>query len=138
MKRTLHSDSKPFITVPVAQRSTNATVTGIAVDRDESKNYFRLAHVLIVVGEIANGTHEFAFEVSDDNVSWVSPDDQFLLGSVPGVLDSATDNAIHEFGYTGYERYLRVSLTVADVPALITGGTAGAVILMHGARRTPV
>lgn len=138
MKRTIHNDSKPFITLPVAARDANGSVVGTAVDRNESNNYFRLAHVLIIVGTISTGTHEFAFEVSEDNSSWTPPRTECLVGQMPGVLDSTSDNAVHEFGYTGPERYLRISLTVADIPPLNSGGASGAVILMHGARRTPI
>lgn len=137
MKRTISSETKPFVTLPVGQLNTDGTVNGNSVDRNESKNFFRLAHLLIITGTISDGTHTFAFEVSDDDTDWRPARSEFLSGALPTV-DSDDSDSVFELSYTGYERYLRASVTVDVSGVEPSGGTYGAILLMHGARRTPV
>jgi hypothetical protein len=70
------------------------------------------AVVLIDAGAISGAGASLTFEVqhSDDNVTFTAVADADLDGTEPAIT-AANDDQIHEVGYKGIKRYLRVSIT---------------------------
>lgn len=123
--------ARPTI-APAAVRA--ATVTGAAVDRMTDRGGFRSAMVVVNVGVVTDGTHTVVVQDSPDNSVWTAVADEFLQGTEPAIT-SANDERIHEIGYTGHQRYLRVVVNVTGSPA--TGGFYDAAILLGWPRHMP-
>lgn len=70
------------------------------------------AVVVIDAGAITGAGASLTFEVqeSDDNSTFTAVADADLRGTEP-VITSTNDDQIHEIGYHGIKRYLRVSVT---------------------------
>lgn len=132
MRRSLYSTcvAKPSIAAAVH----SATVTGAAVDRLVDGDAARSAMVLVHVGMVTDGTHTIEVQDSPDGSDWTAVAAEFLQGAEPAIT-SANDERVHEIGYTGHQRYLRVVSTVSGAP--VTGGAYGAVVLLGWPRRMP-
>lgn len=131
MKEAVYNQVRVVQSLPIAV--IDATDEGATVDRAQFKNFARSASVVVYAGTITDGTHTITLEESDNDSDWATA--TALLGSAP-VLTSANDERVHEFGYTGNARYLRVVTTVSGSPE--TGGVYGASILLGDARREPI
>lgn len=133
MRQSLYNTALAKVSIaPAAVRA--ATVTGTAVDRMTDQGGFRSALVLVNTGVVTDGTHTVVVQDSPNNSDWTAVADEFLQGSEPAIT-SANDERIHEIGYTGHQRYLRVVVNVTGSPA--TGGFYDAMILLGWPRRMP-
>ncbi|SDP60778.1 hypothetical protein SAMN04487905_10626 [Actinopolyspora xinjiangensis] len=135
MRETVYNSSLAQQALTIASRSSATTVNGATVDRHVLDNAFRSVAFHIHAGTITDGTHTFAVEDSDDGSSWSAADTAHLQGSAPE-LDSTSSDTVHEVGYVGPARYVRVSVTVGG--SLTSGGTYGATAVLTGGRREPV
>ncbi len=109
----MRGDLKNDLSAAQSLKATNQAdpavpVNGVGVDL---ANYGG-AVVLIDAGTIAGAGASLTFEVqeSDDNVSFAAVADVDLRGAEP-VINAANDDQIHEIGYHGIRRYVRVSIT---------------------------
>lgn len=118
--------------LPAAARTTNTT--GATVDRMTDEGGFRSALVVIHAGTVTDGTHTVEVQDSPNGSDWTAVANEFLQGTEPAIT-SSNDDRIHEIGYTGNERYLRVVITVSGSPS--TGGIYGATILLGWPRKMP-
>lgn len=105
-------------TLVPANRTADAT--GTAVDLANIGK----AAVVINVGAYTDGTHTFEVQHAPDDGSgspgtWEAVADSDLDGTEPTVDASGDANTVHEIGYQGANRHLRVSTTVS-------GTTSGA------------
>jgi hypothetical protein len=117
-----------------AARTANAN--GTAVDRMSNElSAFRSAMLVVAAGTVTDGTHAFKLQDSPDDSDWTDVAAEFLQGPAISIT-SDNDEAVFELGYTGHARYLRAVATVTGSPA--TGGIYSAVIVLSGARRTPI
>ena len=132
MKEAVYNRVRAVQSLAMVARDADDTFEGATVDRGQFKNFARSASVLVYAGVLADGTHTITLEESDDGETFATA--TALLGSAP-VITTANDAGIHEFGYTGNARYLRV---VSTTTATTDGGVYGAVILLGDARREPI
>ncbi len=126
MKKTLYSDSKPFLSIyPVDQTGANSGDAIIDTLGYES------ALIVCASGALTVNT-VFALEHGDAaNLSDVADvPDSDLKGSEPTLL-AATDNEVATFSYIGKKRYLRVKTSAGS-------GLIVAMIILHHPRHAPV
>lgn len=133
MRESLYNVALAKATIAPAAART-ATVTGTAVDRMTDEGGFRSALVVVNVGTVTDGTHTVVVQDSPNGSDWTAVDDTFLQGAEPA-LTAANDERVHEIGYVGHQRYLRVVVNVTGSP--VTGGLYDAVILLGWPRRMP-
>lgn len=133
MRSSLYNVAVAKSTVlPAGNRTTNTT--GTTVDRMTDEGGFRSALVVVHAGTVTDGTHTVEVQDSPNGSDWTAVAAEYLQGSEPAIT-SANDDRIHEIGYTGHQRYLRVVVTVSGSPA--TGGIYGASILLGWPRKMP-
>jgi hypothetical protein len=84
----------------------------------------RTAEVIVNAGTVTDGTHAIEVQESDDNTTFTAVAASDLLGSLPD-LTASNDAQVHEVGYIGHKRYLRV---VSTVSGATTGGVYGVVV----------
>lgn len=118
--------------LPAGPRTT--TTTGTTVDRMTDEGGFRSALVVLHVGTVTDGTHTVEVQDSPNNSDWTAVANEFLQGTEPA-LTSSNDERMHEIGYIGHQRYLRVVVTASGSPS--TGGVYGATILLGWPRKMP-
>lgn len=109
MRSDLKNDLAPAQSLKATSQADPAVpVNGTGVDLANHE----AAVVLIDAGAITGAGATLTFEVqeSDDNVSFTAVADADLRGAEP-VISSANHNQIHEIGYHGIKRYLRVAIT---------------------------
>lgn len=111
-----------------------ATTTGATVDRMTDRGGFRSALVVVHTGTVTDGTHTVEVQDSPNGSDWTAVANEFLQGTEPA-LTSSNDERVHEIGYTGHQRYLRVVVTASGSPS--TGGIYGATILLGWPRKMP-
>jgi hypothetical protein len=120
---------------PVAR--VNGTFNGLTVDR-AAGNGFDGAMATINTGTITDGTHTFTVQDSPDGSVWTNVAAGLLQGGARGVspaLLAADSNALVEIGYSGAQRYLRVTVVVTGAT---TGGIYSASIVLGFPRYRPV
>lgn len=133
MRRSVYNTMVAATTIlPAAARTT--TTTGATVDRMMSSGGFRSAMVVVHAGTVTDGTHTVEVQDSPNDSDWTAVAAEFLQGAEPA-LTSSNDEQVHEIGYTGHQRYLRVVVTVSGSPA--TGGVYSAVVLLGWPRSMP-
>lgn len=132
MRQSLYNTAISKQTLMPAART--ATATGTTVDLMTDEGGFRSAMVLVSVGVVTDATHTVEVQDSPDNSTWTAVADEFLQGTEPAIT-SSNDERVHEIGYTGHKRYLRVVVTVSGTPT--TGGVYGASILLGWPRKMP-
>lgn len=132
MKRSVYNHSRTLASLNPAAHT--ATTNGTSVDRLQGRVVYRSAMVIVQTGAITDGTHTITVEDSDDNSTFAAVADGFLQGTEPA-LGIADDNEIHEIGYTGSKRYLRVVTTVSGATS---GGIYGAVVVLGDPTKPPV
>lgn len=132
MRRSLYNTlvAKPTI----APALIAATATGTTVDRLVHGDAARSALIVVNVGVVTDGTHTIQVQDSPNDSDWTAVADEFLQGTEPAIT-SSNDVQVHEIGYTGHQRYLRVVSTVTGSPS--TGGVYGAEILLGWGRKLP-
>ncbi|HET8684982.1 MAG TPA: hypothetical protein VFM54_24380 [Micromonosporaceae bacterium] len=109
MRSDLRNDLAPAQSLKATSQADPAVPTnGTGVDL---ANY-DAAVVLIDAGTITGAGASLTFEVqeSDDNSVFTAVADADLRGAEPAIT-TANDDQIHEIGYHGIKRYLRVSIT---------------------------
>jgi hypothetical protein len=111
-----------------------STATGTTVDRLVDGDAARSALIVVNVGTVTDGTHTIQVQDSPNDSDWTAVADEFLQGTEPAIT-SSNDAQVHEIGYTGHQRYLRVVSTVTGSPS--TGGVYGAEILLGWGRKLP-
>lgn len=132
MRRSVYNHVLARESLAVATRT--ATANGTGVDRHVGSNAFRSMAVVIHTGSITAGTHTFSLEDSDNGSTWAAvPADQ-IQGTLPAA-GTADSSKVFEAAYLGHRRHARVVVTVSGATP---SGTYGALILLGGARRTPV
>lgn len=113
-----------------AARTASADGSGVDLRGYES------ATALIDAGAWTDGTFTFELQESDDDVTYSAVADADLVGTEP-VIDAATEDlVVHELGYIGSKRFVRVSVTVGGTP--VTGMVFGASILRSNPKYAPV
>lgn len=132
MRRSVYNTVVARTTIAPAVYDT--TATGTTVDRLLNGDAARSAMIVVNVGTVTDGTHTVQVQDSPDGTNWTAVGDEFLQGAEPAVT-SANDERVHEIGYVGHQRYLRVVSTVSGSPA--TGGAYGALVLLGWPRRMP-
>ncbi|MFE0699122.1 hypothetical protein [Streptomyces sp. NPDC058872] len=133
MRHSLYNVALAQSTIlPAAART--ASTTGATVDRMTDEGGFRSALVVVHAGTVTDGTHTVEVQDSPNDSDWTAVADEYLQGTEPA-LTSANDERIHEIGYTGHQRYLRVVVTASGSPS--TGGVYAAEILLGWPRRMP-
>lgn len=132
MRRSVYNTlvAKPTI----APALIAATETGSTVDRLVDGDAARSAMILIHAGVVTDGTHTIEVQDSPNGSDWTAVAAEFLQGTEPAITPS-NDVQVHEIGYTGHQRYLRVVSTVSGSPA--TGGVYGATVLLGYGRKLP-
>lgn len=116
----------------LAPSSYTASTNGTAVDLAN----FDGAAAVIDVGAYTDGTHTFEVQHAPDDGSgnpgtWEAVPDTDLDGTEP-VVDAAGDaNTIHEIGYQGANRHLRVVVTTSGT----TSGAEYAASVVRGHAR---
>ncbi|MGW9371191.1 hypothetical protein ACWGVR_14410 [Streptomyces xanthophaeus] len=133
MRQSLYNVALAKSTIlPAAAKTT--TTSGTAVDRMTDTGGFRSALILIHTGVVTDGTHTVEVQDSPNGSDWTAVADAYLQGAEPAIT-SSNDERIHEIGYVGHQRYLRVVVTVSGTPS--TGGLYSAVILLGWPRSMP-
>lgn len=133
MRRSLYNVALAKSTILPAGNRTTAT-TGTTVDLMTDEGGFRSALVVVHAGTVTDGTHTVEVQDSPNNSDWTAVANEFLQGTEPAIT-SSNDDRIHEIGYTGHQRYLRVVITPSGSPS--TGGIYGATILLGWPRKMP-
>ncbi len=128
--KTLSLHSKVTATLAVAALDADATVNGTGV----GIGAFNSAMVVIHAGTIADGTHTFEVQDSNDNSTFAAVANAYLEGAEP-VLDDTDSDTVTVIGYKGTKKYLRVSVTSATTT---DGGTFGALVICGDPTRSPV
>ncbi|OLZ72569.1 hypothetical protein AVW11_04030 [Streptomyces amritsarensis] len=132
MRRSLFNTLVARSTIAPALHA--ATVTGTTVDLLLHGDAARSAMVVVNAGVVTDGTHTIQVQDSPNGTDWTAVADEFLQGTEPAIT-SANDDRVHEIGYTGQQRYLRVVSTVTGTPS--TGGLYAVDVLLGWPRRMP-
>lgn len=132
MRRSVYNTlvAKPSI----APALIASTATGASVDRLVDGDAATSAMILVHAGTVTDGTHTIEVQDSPNGSDWTAVAAEFLQGAEPAIT-SSNDVQIHEIGYTGHQRYLRVVSTVSGSPS--TGGVYGATVLLGYGRKLP-
>lgn len=131
MRMSLYKKSKSVMAMPSGTR-VNGTVDGTTVDRYQAgAAEYRTALFVITTGTITDGSHAFAVQDSDDNVTWAAAATDTVHGSAPTVV-AADDDKVFDVGYVGVKRYVRLQ---AVTTGATTGGVFSAAAVLHGTRR---
>lgn len=126
MKRTTYNNVRATVALAPGVARTDGTVNGATIDRFVNGVYYRSVSFVVNAGAVTDGTHTVAVEDSDNGSDWSAVDAAFLQGTAPAV-GTANDERVHEIGYSGSRRYVRVALTTAGAT---TGGFVDAVAVL--------
>lgn len=126
MRRTTYNNVKAEVAIPPAAARTDGTVNGATVDRAGDDVYFRSVTFAVNAGVVTDGTHTVAVEDSDDGAAWAAASAAHVQGTAPAI-GIANDEQVHEVGYAGPKRYVRITLTTAGAT---TGGLVDAVAIL--------
>lgn len=138
MRDSLYDDVAVRTALLPAVRSANGTVNGPSVDMAGTRNYFRVAMLVVIAGEVTDGTHAVFLEHSDTGVGgWTAVPAGEREGSIPAIT-SANDNAVYRVGYAGTKRYIRASITTSGAPGTPQGGIISAALLLTAGSGRPV
>lgn len=135
MTRDLHNNiSQKRAISPVVVTDNTAQVSQI-IDRS---GYDALEFV-VATGTLADADATFTVLVEDGHASDLSDnaavDDKFLLGTEAlASFDFSKDDATFRIGYTGYKRYVRLTITPANN---IGNAPLAAVALLGGPKVAP-
>lgn len=113
MARDLYSNTSSVQSLAPAARTASANGTGVDL------HGFQSALIAVHVGAYTDGTHTFEVQESADNATFAAVDAADLQGAALELDSAGQAGKVHEMGYYGSKRYLRVAVTVA-------GATAGA------------
>ena len=112
-----------------------ATADGATVDTQG----YESAEIVLSVGVIAGTstpTYPINVQESADGTTWATVAAADLEGGLFGSIVAANDNQVHQRGYLGTERYLRVQIgAVTGTSPLLD---VAAVIVLGHARTAPV
>jgi hypothetical protein len=140
LRDSMYDDTAVRPSLSPAARATNGSVDGTTVDMQGTRNWFRVAMLIVVAGPITDGTHTVTLQDSEDGATgWVDVPADAREGAFPA-LTTADSNTARRVGYLGRRRYVRARITTTGAPATTpVGGIIGAVILLRGGRgQTPV
>jgi hypothetical protein len=119
-KTPIYQNAKVVPTLLPAVITTGA-VTGSAVQWGDCQSVM----AIITAATVADGSHVVELQESDDDSEWTAVAAADLIGTEPTITTS-NDAAIHEIGYKGSKKLLRVVITTT---AATTGGVIGASFL---------
>lgn len=122
MSRDLRSITSAALTLAPAVR--NAAANGTTVDTLG----FDSAVATVSFGAYTDGTHTPKLQDSPDGTTYTDVAAGFLNGSFTAVNSAGGANTVQQVGYAGYQRYVRVVMTVAGA----TTGAATAAIVTRG------
>jgi hypothetical protein len=136
----MYDDTAARPSLSPAARPNNGAVDGTSVDMQGTRNYFRVAMLIVVAGAITDGTHTVELQDSDDGTTgWTTVPADAREGAFP-VLTTADANTVRRVGYLGRRRFVRARITTTNAPATTpVGGVIGAAILLREGRgQSPV
>lgn len=113
---------KPIKALNIATITSNATTNGIAIDTIG----FEALTFLFEVGARTDGTFNIDIKESDDNATFTSVADDFLVGTKVSAAIS-TANTIKTIGYVGKKRYARLDVVSTSVSS---GATVSATAIL--------
>lgn len=125
--------------ISVAQSLRPAAHTADTNGENVDLANFSAACVVIDLGAWTDGTHTFEVQEADDDGTgapdvWAAVPDADLDGSEPVVDAADEDETVHEIGYHGIKRWLRVVVTVASAT---TGAVYAATVVRGRGRVKP-
>lgn len=118
------------LTSPKAVTATEDPANGVDLQGFEG------ALILVDAGLWTDGTHTFSIEDSDDDSVFTAVAATLLQGTAPVILGLTNDNKIHQIGYLGTKRYVKILNTVTAGPS--TGLVYGTAVIKGFPRRAPV
>lgn len=127
MRRTTYNNVKAEVAIAPGAAHLDGTVNGTTVDRAGDDVYFRSVTFAVNAGVVTDGTHTVAVEDSDDGAAWAAAAAEFVQGSAPAI-GTDNDEQVHEVGYAGPKRYVRITLTTSG--GAVTGGFVDAVAVL--------
>lgn len=130
MRDSMYDDTAVRVSL-VPAVLTDGTVNGTAVDTVGAGNFFRSAMLVVVGGEIEDGTHTVTLQDSDNGTDFTA----VAAGLVQGSLVAVSTDSVQRQAYLGLRRYLRASVVTASATS---GGTVTAVILLSQGSGAPV
>lgn len=122
----VYDNVKARVALAPATARVNGTVNGTTVDRKEGRTFFRSAMFVVNAGVVTDGTHTVNVQDSGDGTTWANADDEHIQGTEVAI-GTANDERVHEIGYRGNARYIRIQLVTAGATA---GGLVDAVCLL--------
>ncbi|MEV0237570.1 hypothetical protein [Nonomuraea sp. NPDC050786] len=122
----VYDNIKARVALAPATARLNGSVNGAAVDRKEGRVFFRSAMFVVNAGTVTDGTHTVNVQESGNGSVWTDVDADDLMGTEV-VVGTANDDQVHEIGYRGNARYIRLQLVTAGAT---TGGLIDAVCLL--------
>jgi hypothetical protein len=138
MRDSLYDDVAVRVALLPAVRSANGTVNGPSIDMAGTRNYFRVAMLVVTAGEVTDGNHAVFLEHSDTGTGgWTAVSAGEREGSVP-TITAANDNSVHKVGYAVSKRFVRASITTSGAPGTPQGGIISAVLLLTSGSGRPV
>ena len=114
---------KPVKAFNIATINSNTTANGIAIDAQG----FEALTFLFEVGARTDGTFNIDIKESDDNITFSSVSDDFLVGT-KSLMTINSANTIKSIGYVGKKRYAR--LDVISTLIASTGATVSATAIL--------
>jgi hypothetical protein len=131
MKINPYRSARSVPALAVATR-TNGTVNGITVDRYQGGANDYRGGVLFTIhtGTITDGSVAIAVQDSPDSSTWTAVTGTDVQGAT--TIVTTNDDTVLECGYSGPQRYVRLSVTTSGAT---TGGSFGATAVMFGGRR---
>lgn len=118
------------LTAPQAITATEDPANGVDLQGFEG------ALIQIDAGLWTDGTHTFSVEDSDDDSAYSAVAAAQLQGTPPVILGLTNDNKVHQIGYLGFKRYVKVVNTVTAGPS--TGLVYGVSVIKGYPRNAPV
>lgn len=128
MRRDLYNNVATVQSLAPAARTASAN--GSSADLQD----YDAALIVVSFGTWTDGTHTIEVQESDDDSTFTAVADAHLQGTEPVVDAADEDEVIHELGYIGYKRYIRVATTVATAT---TGAVYGASIVRGNPNQAP-
>lgn len=114
---------KPVKAFNIATINSNTTANGIAIDSQG----FEALTFFFEVGARTDGTFNIDIKESDDNITFSSVSDDFLVGT-KSLMTINSANTIKSIGYVGKKRYVR--LDVISTLIASTGATVSATVIL--------
>jgi hypothetical protein len=138
MRQDLHNNIKVLsVFDPIDLGTGNTAKVGEIIDRQDAM----ALEFLIQTGSLADADATFTVLVEDGNDSGLSDaaavDDSYLLGTEAGAsFIFSDDNKIAKIGYTGPNRYVRLTVTPANNTGVVLISACAILGTLRGAPNT--